>query len=62
MFGFNKNEDIVRDPVCEMKVDKTKTQFLHTDKGETFYFCSQNCKETFIGGSKKQGQEKHGCC
>lgn len=62
MFGFGKNDDRVRDPVCGMKVDKNKTQFSFVDKGETFYFCSQNCKDIFVGDNKKQGQEKKGGC
>ncbi|MCL5435427.1 MAG: YHS domain-containing protein [Patescibacteria group bacterium] len=45
-----------------MKIDKNKTQFSFVDKGETFYFCSQNCKDIFVGDNKKQGQEKKGGC
>jgi YHS domain-containing protein len=48
MFGFKKNENIVRDPICGMKVDKEKTEYFYEKDGEIFYFCSEHCKDTFI--------------
>lgn len=62
MFNLFKNEGKVKDPVCGMSIDKNKTQFSSVDKGETFYFCSQNCKDIFLGDNKKTKGEKHGCC
>ncbi len=50
MFGFKKG-DKVRDPVCGMKIDKNKISY--TDKKGTYYFCSQNCKDTFVAVLKK---------
>lgn len=52
MFGIG-SDDKVRDPVCGMKVDKNKTQFSYEKGGHKFYFCSQNCKDTFIEDNKK---------
>ncbi|MDO8573488.1 MAG: YHS domain-containing protein [Candidatus Daviesbacteria bacterium] len=44
MFGiFNK----VTDPVCKMKVDKSKSKFSSEYKDENYYFCSENCKKSF---------------
>lgn len=53
MFGFgkiskNKKNNKVRDSICGMSVDKTKTKFSYEFKVETYYFCSENCKNTFI--------------
>ena len=62
MFNIFKNEGKVKDPICGMSVNKNKAQFSHANKGTTFYFCSENCKKTFVGDNKKQGQEKKGGC
>ena len=34
-----------RDPVCGMRTDDSEPSAIHD--GETYYFCSQTCKETF---------------
>ena len=34
------------DPVCGMKVDR-RTALTETVAGETFYFCSENCVQSF---------------
>ena len=48
------------DPVCGMTVDPDKTDYSSVHAGETYYFCSEGCKESFdkdpgkyIGGAKK---------
>ena len=48
------------DPVCGMTVDPDKADYSSVHDGETFYFCSGGCKESFdkdpakyIGGAKK---------
>ena len=35
------------DPVCGMSVDPERAEYLLVQKGETYYFCSAGCKETF---------------
>jgi YHS domain-containing protein/uncharacterized membrane protein YraQ (UPF0718 family) len=35
------------DPVCGMTVDPEHAEYRSFQKGETFYFCSAGCKETF---------------
>ena len=50
MFGFLQR---VSDPVCKMKVDK-KTQYSYEYKGEKYYFCSENCMNSF-----KEAPEKY---
>jgi uncharacterized membrane protein YraQ (UPF0718 family)/YHS domain-containing protein len=51
---------LVRDPVCGMSVDPEHAEYRSFQKGETDYFCSAGCKETFdkdpakyIGGATK---------
>ena len=61
MFGFG-NDDKVRDPICGMNVDKNKAQFSYEKGGQKFYFCSQNCKDTFVEESKKGLQGGNKCC
>ncbi len=34
------------DPVCKMKVSDER--FTYTYKGKIYYFCSQNCKQSFV--------------
>jgi uncharacterized membrane protein YraQ (UPF0718 family)/YHS domain-containing protein len=36
-----------RDPVCGMKVDRSKTPHRSEFKGQTVYFCSAGCKASF---------------
>jgi Cu+-exporting ATPase len=35
------------DPVCGMSVDESSAEATSTYKGKTYYFCSEDCKETF---------------
>jgi len=35
------------DPVCGMSVDQVHAEYRSFQKGETYYFCSAGCKETF---------------
>jgi YHS domain-containing protein len=35
------------DPVCEMKIDEHRTEFVSVFEGRTFAFCSAECKEEF---------------
>jgi hypothetical protein len=37
----------VRDPVCGMTVDRSKTPFRSEWGGQTYYFCSEGCKSRF---------------
>ncbi len=35
------------DPVCGMKVDQSKSTAQSNFQGQTYHFCSQECKEKF---------------
>lgn len=36
-----------RDPVCQMDVDEATAPAKSEYRGETFYFCSEDCKKRF---------------
>lgn len=38
---------MVKDPVCGMNVDEKTAKFKSEYMGETYYFCSKSCKDTF---------------
>jgi len=38
---------MTQDPVCKMDVDEKKTNFSSEYAGREYYFCSEDCKDTF---------------
>jgi Cu+-exporting ATPase len=44
---------VAKDPVCGMYVDENKTPFKVERGGITYYFCSQNCLDTFLKPEKE---------
>ena len=55
------------DPICGMTVN-TSTALFAERRGETFYFCSEHCRQKFLtalADSKpdaKLGSKSEGCC
>ena len=45
--GEMQREQPAIDPVCGMSVDRQHAEQRSVQKGETYYFCSAGCKETF---------------
>jgi YHS domain-containing protein/uncharacterized membrane protein YraQ (UPF0718 family) len=45
--GEMERRELVVDPVCGMSVDPEHAEYRSFQKGETYYFCSAGCKETF---------------
>jgi uncharacterized protein len=45
--GKMQREQPAIDPVCGMSVDPEHAEYRSFQKGETYYFCSAGCKETF---------------
>jgi P-type Cu+ transporter len=35
------------DPVCEMELDENDAEYTSQYAGQTFYFCSEECKDKF---------------
>lgn len=52
---LNETESLI-DPVCQMKVSEN-TPFNVLNKGEKFYFCSENCKHKFVSNPEKYLQD-----
>lgn len=52
-----------KDPICGMRVDATTA--IHAERdGETFYFCSDHCRQKFLStpaGDQPEGKPG-GCC
>jgi YHS domain-containing protein len=44
---------LATDPVCTMEVDEETTEFTSEYDGETYYFCSNACKEEFESGPEE---------
>ncbi len=42
-----------------MNVDEKKAKFTSSHDTQTFYFCSQNCKNTFDRDPHKYGHSTH---
>ncbi|MBZ0231434.1 MAG: YHS domain-containing protein [Deltaproteobacteria bacterium] len=54
---------VIKDPVCGMTVNPATA--LHAERdGETFYFCSEHCRETFLStpAGAKPENKAGGCC
>ncbi len=43
----------VIDPVCGMKVDPSKNELHAVHKGEKYYFCNINCRDSFVSDPEK---------
>lgn len=55
---------MAKDPVCGMEVREEGAQIMVHIDHETFYFCSEACKEAFekdmgLMGHKKEGGQWH---
>ncbi|MFQ5795334.1 MAG: heavy metal translocating P-type ATPase [Candidatus Bipolaricaulia bacterium] len=39
---------MVKDPICEMEIEKDQAVASHVYHGQTYYFCSRACEEQFL--------------
>lgn len=46
------------DPVCGMAVDPKATGISATVEGQTYYFCAEGCRETFVKNPHKHLKPK----
>lgn len=51
---------MAKDPVCGMEVDEKKTAGKVEYEGQTYYFCSPDCKTTFEQDPEKYVQPEEG--
>ncbi|RME93329.1 MAG: heavy metal translocating P-type ATPase [Candidatus Hydrogenedentota bacterium] len=42
------NKQFVKDPVCGMEVNPDESKFKFPFEGETYYFCSSDCRKKFL--------------
>jgi YHS domain-containing protein len=62
------NSTAVKDLVCGMDVDPASAEARSEHQGETYYFCSASCKETFDAnparyiGQSAPTPKSGGCC
>ena len=47
------------DPICGMTVDEATARKAERD-GQAFYFCSENCRQTFLNNGTKEKPQHHG--
>jgi len=48
---------MIKDPICGMSIDPSKAKFKSAKGGKTYYFCSKECQDKFIGKSTKNVKE-----
>jgi Cu+-exporting ATPase len=48
--------DMVTDPVCGMPIRPQEAAASEEHDGQTFYFCSTGCRDTFLGDPHQYGQ------
>jgi YHS domain-containing protein len=60
---MTKTSATIKDPVCGMTVEATSA-FHATRAGQTFYFCSDHCKQKFMSSpaSAKPEGKSGSCC
>ncbi|MCL4797764.1 MAG: YHS domain-containing protein [Bryobacteraceae bacterium] len=60
---MTESETVTKDPICGMSVDAATA--LHAEReGETFYFCSDECRRKFLSRSASATPERKtgDCC
>jgi len=62
---MEQESKMAQDPVCGMMVDEKTAAGKSEYQGQTYYFCSPGCKQSFdkepekYVGSKKRSEAKH---
>jgi YHS domain-containing protein len=51
------SEPVTKDPICGMSVDKSSALSAERD-GQTFYFCSDHCRQKFMSAPAGAKPEK----
>ncbi len=53
MIEYRSREQTAVDPVCGMKVPRSKRSLATIYNGVTFYFCEERCKQYFESNPKR---------
>lgn len=48
------DSDRVVDPMCEKEISKRESRHVLFRNGEAFYFCSRECRQSFMTGAKNK--------
>lgn len=51
--GTENETEMAMDLVCGMEINKKTAKFTSKYKGQTYYFCSENCKQHFDNDPEK---------
>lgn len=67
IWGRSKNKSKahqVKDPICGMEINRQTAAARVEKDGQTYYFCSENCKEKFLAGNHPTHSHSKGqaCC
>lgn len=60
---MTESKTVTKDPICGMTVDAATA--IHAERdGETFYFCSDQCRQKFLSkpAAAKPESKSGGCC
>jgi len=60
---MTESKTLTKDPICGMTVDAATA--IHAEReGETFYFCSDQCRQKFLSqpAGAKPENKSGGCC
>jgi YHS domain-containing protein len=52
--------DTVKDPVCGMEINPDQAAASEEHDGQTFYFCSEHCRQAFLADPHHHGHPEHG--
>lgn len=50
--AVNRNKTVI-DPVCGMTVKPDETDIKATINGETYFFCAESCRKSFVENPQK---------
>ncbi|MCF8038470.1 MAG: heavy metal translocating P-type ATPase [Desulfohalobiaceae bacterium] len=53
-----ESQEAVKDPVCGMTTESPQSYFPYEHQGQTFYFCSEHCREKFKADPEKYTSEE----
>ncbi len=49
----------VKDPVCGMEIEESEAKARETHNGQTYYFCSEGCRDKFVKSPETYVHHKH---
>ncbi len=59
-YGGQSSDEMVKCPVSGKEIKKSEAKATYEYKGKTYYFCCENCKETFLENPDKYVPQESG--